>query len=117
MGRKRVHLRNSIGISLEVFPADKLTERPYDASGERPTTEQIMVRQAIKYLTPKQRQVWDLYNYDRLTQDEIAHRLGKKRTTIETQIRQCEARIIKWCTANMEAYKLIKQEVEGDDEQ
>ncbi len=115
MGRKRINLKNAIGISLDVFPVDKLPlEQPYDIESERATTEQIMVRQAIKYLTPIQRRVWELYNYDRLTQDEIAKRLGKKRTTIETQIRQCEARIVKWCTANMEAYKLIKKEAEND---
>lgn len=117
MGRKRkefIPLRNPIGVSLEVFPADEMPSPDSQDSNEHPRTEEVMIRQAVRYLTPIQRKVWHLYNYDRLTQDEIAKKLRKKRTTIETQIRQCEARIIKWCKANMAAYKLIKQEVERE---
>lgn len=116
MGRRRklINLRSAIGVSLEVLPADKLVEPVKDGDLECPTPEQVMIRQAAKYLTPIQRKVWDLYNYDKLTQDEIAAKLNKKRTTIESQIRQCEARIIKWCKSNMAAYNVIKQEVDKE---
>lgn len=114
MGRKRTRIEDAIGISLEVFPEGMLVEKPYDRDSESPKPEQVMIRQAVRYLTPKQREVWNLYNYDKLTQDEIAQKLGKKRTTIETQVHQCEARIVKWCKMNMETYKMIKQEMEKD---
>lgn len=116
MGRNRkefIPIRNPIGVSLEFFPEEELPAVEQEAN-EHPRPEEVMVRQAVRYLTPKQRKVWHLYNYDRLTQDEIAQKLGKKRTTIETQIRQCEARIVKWCKSNMVAYNLIKQEVDKE---
>lgn len=116
MGRKRkefIPIRNPIGVSLEVFPADELPATEHQAN-EHPRPEEVMIRQAVRYLTPTQRKVWHLYNYDRLTQDEIAVKLGKKRTTIQTQIRQCEARITKWCKSNMAAYRVIKQEVDKE---
>lgn len=116
MGRKRkefIPIKNPIGVSLEVFPADELPANEVQPN-EHPRPEEVMVRQAVRYLTPIQRKVWHLYNYDRLTQDEIAAKLGKKRTTIATQIRQCEARIIKWCKSNMAAYYLIKQETDKE---
>lgn len=117
MGRPRkefIPIRNPIGVSLEVFPADEMPAPETRTDNEHPRPEEVMIRQAVRYLTPKQRKVWHLYNYDRLTQDEIAQKLGKKRTTIETQIRQCEARIIKWCKSNMAAYRVIKQEVDKE---
>jgi len=116
MGRKRrefIPIRNPIGISLKAFPEEELLA-PEPQNNEHPRPEEVMIRQAVRYLTPKQRKVWHLYNYDRLTQDEIAIKLGKKRTTIETQIRQCEARIVKWCKSNMAAYNVIKQEVDKE---
>lgn len=101
-------------ISLDQIPESKMpTERAYDADSECPKPEQVMMRQAARHLTPKQRVVWDLYNYDKLSQRAIAKKLGKRRTTIQTQIHQCEDRIARWCKANMETYKLIKQEIEG----
>ena len=117
MGRKRkefIPIKNPIGVSLEVFPADEMMAPDTRVDNEHPRPEEVMIRQAVRYLTPIQRKVWQLYNYDRLTQDEIATKLGKKRTTIETQIRQCEARIVRWCKSNMAAYHLIKQEVDKE---
>ena len=117
MGRKRkefIPIKNPIGVSLDVIPEDKQPAERTQDYNEQPRPEEVMIRQAVRYLTPIQRKVWHLYNYDRLTQDEIAIKLGKKRTTIETQIRQCEARIVRWCKSNMAAYNLIKQEVDKE---
>ena len=102
-------------ISLDQIPVDlQPTERPYDVKTECPTPEQAMLREAVRHLTPKQRAVWELHAYDKLSERKIADKLGKRRTTIQTQIAQCEARIAKWCKANMGAYKLIKQETEKE---
>lgn len=99
-------------VSLEALAAkDQLPAPEYDPGSEHPTPEQLLVREAAKHLTEKQRVVWELHIYDKLSERKIAARLGKSRTTIATQIRQCEARIEKWCKANMSAYRLIKQEM------
>ena len=76
-----------------------------------PSPEQLMLREAVKRLTPAQKKVWDLHNFDRLTQEEIAKKLGKKRTTIQTQIGQCEKKIAKWVKNNLGAYKLLKSDL------
>lgn len=102
-------------LSLDQIPENKQPlEQEYDVNNEHPTPEQLFVREAIKHLTPKQRVVWELYNYDKLSQRAIAIRLGKQRTTIQTQIAQCEARIAKWCKMNMSTYKVIKQETDKE---
>ncbi len=85
-----------------------LVERIYDKGSEHPTVEQLFIAMAVKHLTKKQKKVWELHQYDRLTQDEIARKLGKARTTVLTQIRQAETRIKKWCAGHMETYELLK---------
>lgn len=79
---------------------------------EHPTPEQLLVRQAVKYLTPKQRVIWEYYNYDRLTQDEIAVKLRITQPVVAKHIKATEKRIVKWVKSNMAAYNLIKAEME-----
>lgn len=88
---------------------DMLVEKIYDEGCEHPTVPQLFIQMAVKHLTKKQMQVWELHQYDRLTQDEIATKLGKARTTIQTQIHQAEKRIKKWCASHMETYYLLKE--------
>lgn len=90
---------------------ETLVEKIYDEACEHPTTAELFIAMAVKHLTKKQKQVWELHQYDRLTQDEIATKLHKARTTIETQIHQCETRIKKWCLGHMETYELLKEKM------
>lgn len=103
-------------ISLDVAGdapwEQKFAGKEYDPQVECPTAEQAMLRQAIRYLTPKQRRVWELYNYDKLTQDEIGARLGITHQAVGKHLKAIEKRVAKWCASNMGAYKLIKQEME-----
>ena len=92
----------------------KLEAKEYDSSSEHPTPEQLLVREAVKFLTPKQKKVWELYNYDRLTQDEIAKKLGVRQQTIQESIKGIEHRIAKWVKSNMGAYNLLKKEYSED---
>lgn len=102
-------------VSLEALAAkDQLPAPEYDSGSEHPTPEQLLVREAAKHLTAKQRVVWELHIYDKLSERAIARKLGKARTTIATQIKQCETRIAKWCKNNMQAYNLIKREMEKE---
>ena len=87
---------------------DILVEKIYDSACEHPTVEQLFIAMAVKHLTKKQKQVWELHQFDRLTQDEIATKLGKARTTVLTQIRQAEARIKRWCVAHVKVYEVLK---------
>ena len=87
-------------------------------SNEQPTVEELFIREAMKHLTEKQRKVWEYYIFEKYTQDEIARILGKKRTTIQTQIAQCEKAITKWCKSHQFVYEMLKAEqpvVELDD--
>ncbi len=88
---------------------EMLVERIYDKACEHPTVEQLFIAMAVKHLTKKQKQVWELHQFDRLTQDEIATRLGKARTTVLTQIHQAERRIKKWCANHMKTYEMLKE--------
>jgi RNA polymerase sigma factor (sigma-70 family) len=89
---------------------DKFAMKEYDSACEHPTIEQMFMRQAVKYLTPKQKQVWELHNFDRLTQDEIGTKLGISHQAVCKHIRACEARITKYCRDNQGAYEVLKAE-------
>ena len=96
-----------------VFEPDDLEAPEYDPGTEHPTPEQMLIRQAAKYLTPKQKKVWEMHNYDRLTQDQIATKLGVSQSTIAEHIRAIEKRIAKWCKANMGTYLLLKHDYDA----
>ena len=89
---------------------DEFQEPEYDERCKHPTVEQLFIREATKCLTAKQRAVWEYHNYDRLTQEEIAEKLNKARTTIETQIGQCERAIAKWCKEHKDVYEMLKSQ-------
>lgn len=89
---------------------DTLEAPEYDEGREHPTPEQLLMRQAAKYLTPKQKKVWEMHNYDRLTQEEIATKMGISQSMVSQHIKAIEARIAKWCKANMGAYELLKHD-------
>ncbi len=102
-------------ISLDMERGDPLEEaipaKEYDKNSEHPTPEQLLIREAIKWLTPKQRKVWEYHNYDRLTQDEIAKKLGIAQQVVGRHIKACESRIAKWVRSNMGAYNLLKSDL------
>ena len=99
-------------ISLDFPGGDPWTEKiegkEHDSSREHPTPEQLLVREAAKWLTPKQKKVWELHNYDRFTQDEIGKKLGMTHQGVAKHIKAIEARIAKWAKGNMGAYELLK---------
>jgi RNA polymerase sigma factor (sigma-70 family) len=101
-----------IPSSSDHLKVDELKEHGYDESREHPTPEQLLVREATKYLTPKQKRVWALYNFDRLTQEEIGAKLGISQQMVTQHIQAIEKRIAKWVSSNMGAYKLLKGEFE-----
>jgi predicted DNA-binding protein YlxM (UPF0122 family) len=76
----------------------------------QPSVEELFIREAVKHLTPKQRVIWEYWNLDRLTQDEIALKVGRARTTIQSTIKQCEKSIAKWCAKHQFVYELLKTE-------
>lgn len=91
---------------------DDIPAPDYDPGSEQPTVEQLFIREAAKHLTKKQTQVWEYWNYDRLTQDEIAIKLGVSQQSISRCIRACEERIAKWCSENQNVYDVIRESME-----
>ena len=94
---------------------NKLEAPEYNPASEHPTPEQLLVREAVKCLTLKQRRIWDMFNFDRLTHDEIAQKLGVNQSLVTRAIHACERKITKWVNDNMGAYRLLKSEL-GDQE-
>ncbi len=78
----------------------------------QPTPEQLLLREAVKHLTKKQQYVWDLWNYDKLTQDEIGKKLGISQPAVAQRIKTIERKITKWVKSNMGAYELLKTDFE-----
>ena len=75
-----------------------------------PLPEQLLLRQAIKEsLTTKQRYVWDLYNYDALTQEEIAAKLGVSRPAVTQQIGTIERKLTKYCKERKRFIKTVRE--------
>ena len=86
-----------------------------DSSNDNPTLEQLMLREAVKHLTPKQTKLWEMYNYDRFTQKEIAAKLKITQQAVDYQISTIETFIRNWCDSNMTAYELLKERLEEND--
>lgn len=85
--------------------------RPEVSAGgdEHPTSEQLLMRMAVdKALMNKQKKVWDLYNYDRLTHDEIAKKLNITRSAVTQQIKTIERQLKKWVNSHQEVYETMK---------
>lgn len=107
--KKLIQLEDPIGVSLESVSEGLF--RPDENKGqEHPTPEQLMIRQAIKLLTPKQQEVWEMWNFDRMTQDEIAERLGITRDAVKMRISGIEKKIVKYCRQRQEVYELLKEQ-------
>lgn len=111
---KREKIRNPIGISLDAFTQEHFTEKKQDESRAHPTVEQMMIRQGSRYLTPKQKRVWELYNFDRMTQDEMAVKLSITHQAVCKHIKAAENRIVKYVKDNMGAYNLLKADYNVD---
>lgn len=111
MRKQIIKLKNQIGVSLERLSPDHAFQEPV-AAQKHPSPEQLLVREAAKYLTAKQKRVWELYNYDKLTQDEIGAKLGITHQGVAKHIKAIEKRIAKWVKSNIAAYNLIKEEME-----
>lgn len=81
----------------------------YNTDAEHPTPEQLLIRQAVdEGLTTKQKIIWEMYNYDKMTLREIADALEVHFTTIDEHIRMAEKKIVKWCSEHLEVYKTLK---------
>jgi RNA polymerase sigma factor (sigma-70 family) len=77
---------------------------------EHPTVEQLLVRMALDHLTPRQREIWDYYSLDRLTQDEIATKLNMKRQAVQQHLTAAARNVSKFVKQNRAAYMLLKLE-------
>lgn len=104
--RKSSYLRENI---------DEIPAKEYDTGSEHPTVEQLFIREASKHLTPKQRAIWEYHNYDRLSQDDIALKVGISQQAVSKTIRACEERIKKWCDYNNSVYNVIKEQMSEDE--
>lgn len=73
-----------------------------------PTPEQLLIHAAVRFLTPKQRKLWELVNYSQLPQDEIAKALGISQQAVSAGQKAIEKRISKWVKSNMGTYALLR---------
>ena len=83
---------------------------------EYPTAEEALFRIAIdKVLNKEQKEIWQYWNYDRLTQSEIAKKLNSEQSLISRKIKTIEKQLTAWCKEHLEVYNLLK-EIEEQDE-
>jgi RNA polymerase sigma factor (sigma-70 family) len=94
----------------------RIPEPEYNEASENATYEQLMIRQALKRLTTKQVQVWELWNYEKLTQDEIAEKLKISQPVVAKHIKAIEKKIVKYCQSHMQAYEAMKETEQRQDE-
>lgn len=83
---------------------------------EHPTPEQLLLRMAVdKALMNKQKKVWEMYNYDRLTHAEIAKKLKVTPSAITQQIKTIEKQLAKWISLHSEVYNTLKNVPSGSE--
>jgi DNA-directed RNA polymerase specialized sigma24 family protein len=100
--------------NIREFP-DDIKAKEYDNSREHPTVEQLFIKEAAKHLTPRQKILWDYHNLDKLSQDEIAIKMGITQQAVSKHIRAIGDRIKKWCDYNQSVYQVIKEQL-GENE-
>lgn len=108
-------MKENISREVPLENAENIAAPEYDSHRENPTTEELFIREALKHLSKEQRVIWELYAYDKLTQDEIAKKLGKAQSSIARRITTIEKQVAKWVKNNMGAYELLKKEYPEED--
>lgn len=75
-----------------------------------PTAEEALFRMGIdRILTKEQKEIWEYWNYDRLTQSEIAKKTNSEQSLIAKKIKTIEKQLTKWCREHLEIYNLLKE--------
>lgn len=117
MAKRKYHLNEKAKTAIE-NGANVPIEWPDDGidAAMHPSVEEMFIRQAVKYLTFKQREIWAYWNYDRLTQDQIAEKLHMGQANVAHSIKAIERRIAKYCKENQAAYDLLKAEYGSKDQ-
>ena|ERR1700693_2331740 len=93
----------------DVLPFEELE------SEQHPIPEMMLLREAIaKGLTHKQRELWYMYAYNKLTQEEIAKKLNVSQPAINQRIKTAEKAIVRYCKKHKNKYAPII-EVQYDD--
>lgn len=79
-----------------------------------PTPEQLFIREAVnKALMNKQKRVWEMHNFDRMTHAEIAKKLKVTSSAVTQQIKTIEKRLTKWIQQHQDVYDIIKSVADG----
>lgn len=87
-----------------------LMAEPNTHGAEHPSVEQLMMREAVsKALMNRQKRVWEMYNFDRLTHAEIAKKLKVTPSAVTQQIKTIEKRLHKWIALHSDVYHTIKE--------
>lgn len=101
MNSKSPYGRDEDGMPHESLSAnpDALAE-DFEESVPQPSGEQILLDEALKLLTTKQRIIWDLYYKQEHTEEEIADQIGIAHQTVSKQLNAALKKIVTYCDAN-----------------
>ena len=90
-----------------------LIAEPNTHGAVHPSVEQLMMREAVsRALMNRQKRVWEMYNFDRMTHAEIAKKLKVTPSAITQQIKTIEKQLTKWIQEHKEVYQIIKESCE-----
>jgi hypothetical protein len=81
-----------------------------------PSPSEVFISEAVKHLTYKQKLIWEYTNYDKLTQDEIAKKMGISQPTVCGHLRAINRSIVKWCKSYKQTYKLLESQVKREED-
>src|ERR1700690_4676551 len=92
------------------FQPDEMIERKL--SRMHPSPEEALLKMAIeKALNKRQREVWELYAYDRLTFEELGKKLKINRSSALRRIQTIEKKLKKYCLEHKKVYDAINEAV------
>jgi DNA-directed RNA polymerase specialized sigma24 family protein len=93
------------------YRLDNLRSPEYDERSEHPSVEQLLLREAIRALTAKQRMAWEYHIYEKLTLDDIGLKMSISHQAVSGHIKAAEKRIKTFCKACGPAYKLLREQM------
>ena len=85
-------------------------------SETHPSPEMFLIREAIKKtLMRDQRELWEMYAYDKLLPAEIARKLKVSKQAIGQRLKVIEKKITVYCNEHKEVYDTMKALEDYDD--
>lgn len=73
-----------------------------------PTIEELMLREALRHLTARQKMIWEYWNFDKWPQSRIASKLDISQQAVDKTLKSIARRVERWIKSHEQVYETLK---------